>query len=284
MNKNLEAYIDKITCGDSACILKELPAGSVDCVITSPPYDDLRDYKGFSFAFNDIAKELYRVLKQGGVIVWIVGDAVIKGSESLTSFKQAIYFQEIGFNVHDTMIYQKNNFSNPSKNRYHQIFEFMFVFSKGNPKTFNPIIDRKNVYAGYSAFGENTTRKKDGTFSSQPKRVIEEFGMRYNIWKGNTAGQENMCKHLSHPAMFPLWLAKDHILSWTNETDIVLDPFCGGGTTGVACKELNRRFIGIEIEQTYCEMAQERIKTNANLVRLKHIPLKNTTEQDFQIH
>lgn len=246
--------------GDAKDILKNIENNSIDFILTSPPYDNLRDYKGFSFSFKEIAQELFRILKNGGVMVWIVGDSVINGSESLSSFYQAIYFKEIGFKIHDTMIYQKNNFSNPSKTRYHQIFEYMFVVSKGNPKTFNPIIDRKNIYAGYTSLGENTTRKRDGSFTKQKKRVIKEFGMRYNIWKGNTSGQENMCKSIKHPATFPLWLARDHIKSWSNEGDIVLDPFMGSGTTGVACKELNRKFIGCEVEESYLEMAKERIK------------------------
>lgn len=245
--------------GDCKNTLKDIQTKSIDLILTSPPYDNLRDYKGFSFDFESIADELFRVLKNGGVMVWIVGDAVIKGSESLSSFRQALYFQQLGLNIHDTMIYQKNNFSNPSKTRYHQVFEYMFIISKGSPKTFNPLIDRKNVYAGYTTLGENTTRKKDGGFSTQKKRVISEFGMRYNIWKGNTSGQENMCKAIKHPATFPLWLARDHILSWSNENDLVLDPFMGSGTTGVACKQLGRKFIGCEIEKSYVDFAKERI-------------------------
>ncbi len=264
--KSIDNYINQVICGDSAVVLKEFPNECVDCIVTSPPYDNLRDYRGYSFPFEKIAKELFRVLKTGGVMVWIVGDATVNGSETLTSFKQAIYFKEIGFNIHDTMIYQKNNFSNPSRTRYHQIFEYMFILSKGNPKTFNPIKDRKNVYVGCSTLGLNTTRKADGSFNINKKRVISDYGMRYNIWKGNTAGQENMCKHLIHPAQFPLWLARDHILSWTNERDIVLDPFLGGGTTGCACKELNRKYIGIEIDELYCKEAQQRIdEYQANL-------------------
>lgn len=247
--------------GDSKITLKTLESNSIDFILTSPPYDNLRDYKGFSFDFESIADELFRVLKNGGVMVWIVGDSMQKGSESLSSFKQALHFKDIGFNIHDTMIYQKNNFSNPSKTRYHQVFEYMFIISKGSPKTFNPLIDRKNVYAGYTTLGENTTRKKDGDFAKQKKRVITEFGMRYNIWKGNTSGQENMCKAIKHPATFPLWLARDHILSWSNENDLVLDPFMGSGTTGVACKQLGRKFIGCEIESSYLDFAKERINS-----------------------
>ncbi|GMO12592.1 MAG: site-specific DNA-methyltransferase [Treponemataceae bacterium] len=256
-------FTPKILTGNCKDTLKQIENGSVDFVLTSPPYDNLREYGGFDFDFHEIAKELFRVMKNGGVMVWIVGDAVVSGSETLTSFTQALYFKEIGFNIHDTMIYQKNNFSNPSKTRYHQIFEYMFVAAKGKPKTFNPLIDRKNVYAGYSSFGENTTRKVDGTFAKQEKRIIAEYGMRYNIWKGNTSGQENMCKHIDHPATFPLWLAKDHVKSWSNRNDIVLDPFMGSGTTGVACKELERQFIGCEIEQKYITMAKKRMAEHA---------------------
>lgn len=250
----------KLYNGDSAIIMKELDNESIDMIITSPPYDNLRTYNGYSFDFETIAKQSFRVLKDGGVMVWIVGDATIKGSETLTSFKQALYFKEIGFNIHDTMIYQKNNFSNPSKTRYHQVFEYMFVVSKGSPKTFNPIIDRKNVYSGTTSVGVNTTRKKDGSFTVNKKKVISEYGMRYNIWKGNTAGQENMGKHLPHPAMFPLWLVSDHIKSWSNEGDTVLDMFMGSGTTGVACKNLNRNFIGIELDNNYFNISKERIE------------------------
>jgi len=245
--------------GDAKDELKKLENESVDMVLTSPPYDNLRDYEGFEFCFEAVARELFRVVKNGGVVVWVVGDAVVNGSESLTSFRQALFFKEIGFNVHDTMIYQKNNFSNPSKTRYHQIFEYMFVFSKGAPKTFNPLCDRKNVYVGSTALGKNTTRKRDGTFSENKKRVISEFGMRYNIWKGNTSGQENMCKKIAHPATFPLWLARDHVLSWSNEGDVVLDPFCGSGTTGVACAELGRAFVGCDIEPSYIELTRKRL-------------------------
>jgi site-specific DNA-methyltransferase (adenine-specific) len=256
--------VSEFLIGDAKDCLRTIADGSIDFVLTSPPYDDLRNYEGFNFDFQDIAEQLHRILKLGGVIVWVVGDATVNGSETLTSFKQALYFQKIGFNVHDTMIYQKNNFSNPSRNRYHQIFEYMFVLSKGKPKTFNPLKDRKNVYAGFSTLGMNTTRKRDGAFTKQRQRTIEEYGMRYNIWKGNTSGQENMCKHIDHPATFPLWLARDHIMSWTNEGDLVMDPFVGSGTTGVACAELNRDFIGIDIEPKYVKLARERYARTGN--------------------
>jgi site-specific DNA-methyltransferase (adenine-specific) len=247
--------------GDCLEVMKSLPSQSIDLTVTSPPYDNLRTYNGYSFDFEGIAKELYRLTKDGGVVVWVVGDATINGSETGTSFKQALYFKEIGFNLHDTMIYQKNNFANPSSNRYHQIFEFMFVLSKGKPKSFNPINDRKNVCAGESNWGSNKARQKDGSFKERPKKIVSEYGMRYNIWKFMTskgfATKDNFA--YSHPAIFPEKVAHDHIISWSNEGDTVLDCFLGSGTTGKIAKQLNRQFIGIEISPEYLEISKRRI-------------------------
>jgi site-specific DNA-methyltransferase (adenine-specific) len=251
--------------GDCLEIMKLLPSKNIDLTVTSPPYDNLRTYNGYSFDFEGIAKELYRVTKDGGVVVWVVGDATINGSETGTSFKQALYFKEIGFNLHDTMIYQKNNFSNPSSNRYHQIFEFMFVLSKGKPKSFNPIKDRKNVCAGESNWGANKARQKDGSFKERPKKIVSEYGMRYNIWEFMTskgfATKDNFA--YSHPAIFPEKVAYDHIVSWSNEGDTVLDCFLGSGTTGKVAKQLNRQFIGIEISPEYLEIARKRINVSS---------------------
>ena len=234
----------------------------VDLTVTSPPYDNLRTYEG-TLQWNEaIWKQaigrLYAITADGGIVVWIVGDATIKGSETGTSFKQALYFKEVGFRIHDTMIWEKPNFSMPSKNRYHQVSEYMFVFSKGSPKTFNGILDRKNKYG--ACLGQNSVRNKDGSITNLEKPKSREYGMRFNVWKNNTTGQDFMCKELPHPAMFPLGIANDHIISWSNEDDLILDPFMGSGTTGLACKNLNRNFIGIEIVEEYCRIAKERIE------------------------
>lgn len=237
-----------------------MPNDYVDMVLTSPPYDNLRNYNGtleWSFeVFKNIANELARVLKDGGVIVWIVNDATVNGSETGTSFRQALYFKEIGLNIHDTMIWEKDTFSFPYNNLYRACFEYMFVFSKGKPKVANLIADRRNKYVGCTIHG--TTRGADGnTFrkSNDKKSEVGEYGVRFNVWqlpteKNNITG---------HPAVFPLNLAKDHILSWSNKDDIVLDCFSGSGTTAVACHELGRKFICIEKDKSYYEQSKERL-------------------------
>jgi site-specific DNA-methyltransferase (adenine-specific) len=239
--------------------MKELPEGCIDLTVTSPPYDNLRDYKGYSFDFEPIAKELYRITKPGGVVVWIVGDATIKGSETGTSFRQALYFKEIGFNLHDTMIYEKDGAPFPDKTRYYNSFEYMFVLSKGKPKTFNQLCDRKNKYVGKRK--SQTVRQKDGTLIKVPEKVNKEFGARFNIWRINSGkGKTTLDEYaFEHPAMFPEQLAEDHILSWSNEGDVVFDPFLGSGTTAKMAVLNNRHYIGFEISEEYFDICSKRL-------------------------
>jgi len=246
--------------------LKQLQSESIDLTVTSPPYDNLRDYKGYLFNFEVIAKELYRVTKQGGVVVWVVGDATVNGSETLTSFKQALYFKEIGFSI-ETMIYQKDGQgATGSNNLYWQSFEYMFLLIKGNKaKTIRLIKDRKNKLHGSTKEESMGKRNADGT--KKGKRIIErhEYGVRYNIWKYRTGLNATTKERIDHPAMFPEQLVADHINSWTNENEIVLDPFMGSGTTAKVAMKLNRRFIGFEISKEYHELAEKRIKSNIDL-------------------
>ena len=244
--------------GDCLEVMKSLPNKSIDLTVTSPPYDNLRIYNGYSFDFEGIAKELYRVTKDGGVVVWVVGDATINGSETGTSFKQALYFKEIGFNLHDTMIWNKGTFTavGALTSRYAPVFEYMFVLSKGKPKSFNPIKDRKNKHFGRTKNG--TFRQEDGTTKqlSSIGKPIAEFGQRFNIW--DVSAEKSNLNRL-HPAMFPEQLIHNHIISWSNEGDTVLDCFLGSGTTGKVAKLLNRNFIGIEISEEYLQIAKDRI-------------------------
>lgn len=262
--------INKIYNEDCRTTMDKMPDNFVNLVVTSPPYDSLRTYNDESSwnfdIFKEIANRLYRVMSDGGVIVWVVNDETIDGDESGTSFRQALYFKEIGFKLHDTMIYEKLGFSNPSSNRYHQIFEYMFVFVKGKLKTFNPIKDKKNTWVGSTSFGKNTIRQKDGSLAERKERnVVSEYGMRYNIWKIKTSAQENPCVPIEHPATFSEEMANDHIISWSNAKDLVYDPFTGSGTTPYIAKKLGRHFIGSEISEKYFEIADKRIFGNRNL-------------------
>uniref|UniRef100_A0A6H1ZHS2 site-specific DNA-methyltransferase (cytosine-N(4)-specific) n=2 Tax=viral metagenome TaxID=1070528 RepID=A0A6H1ZHS2_9ZZZZ len=262
MSMKKEIELNKIYNEDCLETMKRMPDNFVDMTLTSPPYDNLRDYQGYDFNFEGIAKELFRITKDGGVVVWVVGDATIKGSETGTSFKQALYFKEIGFNLHDTMIYQKSGSSMPSPNRYLACFEYMFVFCKGKLETSNLIMDRANRFR--ERWGKTRkARNKDGSFGKEYKaKIAPEFGRRYNIWKytqGGGYGSDDKIAY-NHPAIFPEKLAEDHILSWSNEGDIILDPMAGSGTTLKMAKKNNRNYIGIEISQEYIKIARQRLR------------------------
>lgn len=244
--------------GDSEILLKSLKDNTIDLVVTSCPYDSLRKYNGIGDTWNHekfcaIAKELYRVMKPGGVVVWVVNDKTEKGSETGTSFKQALYFMEIGFNLNDTMIWKKlNPLPSIKQPRYNQVFEYMFIFSKGTPKTFNPImVPCKCAGQIY----DSTCKNIDGESGRTKKTFnINKEKVKSNIWEIAVAQNKT-----SHPAVYPYQIPYDHIRSWTNEGDIVLDPFMGSGTTGLAALDLKRKFIGIEMCEEYFELSKERI-------------------------
>lgn len=265
--------LNRIIQGDNIALCKTLPADFIDLTVTSPPYDHLREYSksistsddfdGYSFPFEPLARELYRITKPGGVVVWVVGDGTTKeGSETGTSFRQALYFKECGFLLYDTMIYQKSGPPHPDMVRYQQVFEYMFVLSKGRPKTVNLLQDRKNTWGGKFNFGKVTTRMPNGTMkqTSADKVKIREYGYRFNVWvlqPGYGFGGDKIAHE--HPAVFPEAIPDGHIKTWTNEGDLVLDPFMGSGTTGKMAKLNKRNYLGFEMVEEYVRLGEKRI-------------------------
>ena len=249
---------DTIICGDNVQTLATFPDESIDLTVTSPPYDNLRTYNGFIWDFEALARQLYRVTKQGGVVVWVVGDATVNGSETGTSFRQALYFMECGFNV-ETMIYHKSGGGAVGSNDYYwQAFEYMFVFSKGKIKTSNRLKDKKNKYSGNVVTSGKKHRQVGTRVHPSGGTTVSEYGYRENVWSIINGNHGE--KITNHPAPFPEALARDHILSWSNPGDIVLDPFIGSGTTAKMAKESGRHWIGIDISDEYCKLAEKRVK------------------------
>jgi DNA modification methylase len=258
---------------DCLITMSKIPDGTIDLTLTSPPYDDLRTYNkhlsgnktefnGYSFPFESIAKELFRITKNGGVVVWVVGDATNKGSETGTSFRQALFFKECGFNLYDTMIYQKTGTPFPQKTRYNQTFEYMFIFSKGKPNTFNPIM-KKNITAGavrHSRKFRNVDGEMVEGFNGKP---INEYGIENNIWlikNGMNKSTKDMVA-FEHPAIFPEELALKHIITWTKKGDLIYDPFMGSCTTAKASIQLERNWLGSEIDSEYCDICNKRLSS-----------------------
>jgi len=264
MKHYYETEAGKLFCCDNVIYLNTVNDNTFDLTVTSPPYDNLRDYKGYSWNFEELAKELYRTTKQGGVVVWVVGDATINGSETGSSFRQALYFMECGFNLHDTMIYQKQWLHQNCK-RYQQEFEYMFVFTKSTINTFNCLKEKKL----YMDKRKPKQRKDSGKKKYQEK--VSTLKSRGNVWKYDVGGRHVTKDKIAyeHPAIFPEKLAYDHIVSWSNEGDIVFDPFMGSGTTAKMAERSNRRWIGCEISKEYCEIAKERIDNEREQLRLE---------------
>ena len=253
-------FVDRIIHDDCVNVMKLMDEESVDLTLTSPPYDKLRTYKGYTFSFEDIAENLFRVTKSGGVLVWVVADSTVKGSETGTSFTQALHFMKVGFNLHDTMIFQKQNpIPQIYRKRYTNTFEYMFVLSKGYVETHNPIrIDclhagkelKGTTYKNYSAGKQKRVKKA---------KPVMKTKIKGNIWEYVVGKNKEDQEAKGHPAPFPCALARDHINSWSNEGDLVFDPMNGSGTTTRVAKELGRRYLGVDSSEEYCEIARSRL-------------------------
>lgn len=258
----MKKYLNTIIEGNCVEVMKNFDEGIIDLTVTSPPYDNLRSYKGYTFPFEEIVSELYRITADGGIVVWVVNDATIDGSETGTSFKQALKFMEIGFKLHDTMIFQKTNpIPQIYRKRYNGIFEYMFVFVKGKcPKTHNPIMV-DCLHAGLELNG--TTYKNFSKGEQKREKLanpVKNQKIKGNIWEYVVGKRQEDQEAKGHPAPFPCELVRDHIRSWTNQGDVVFDPMSGSGTTARVAVEMGRNYIGIDISHEYCEIARERIK------------------------
>lgn len=262
--------MNRIICGNHLDILAQLPDDSIDLTLTSPPYDDLRDYKGYKFDYKKLAPLLLQKTKEGGVVVWVVNDKTEDGDETGTSFRQALYFKKVGFKLYDTMIFEKKNPVGVTKGRkYTSAFEYMFVFSKDIPKTFNPI--KKEIIHKHLKYKSSTYRQKDGTTKKRKNPIPNPYKLRKNIWTykiGTPSTKDKIA--FKHPAIFPEPLARDHIYSWTNEGDVVLDPMCGSGTTCKMAYVMNRQYIGIDMSEEYCNIARTRIEANEGKQKPQH--------------
>jgi len=261
---------------DCRDVLPLLPA--VDMGLTSPPYGEIRQYVDYSpLDMTDVIGLLVECLMPGGVLMWNEADQVIDGSESGASFRHALYAMQCGLRLHDTMIYCREGVTFPDNNRYHPAFEYMFVFSKGAPRCFNGIQDRRNLRAGEKMHG--TQRERDGSVKhiSQMGKIAAEYGLRLNWWVLKSASQETPGPH-EHPARMPFRMAKDHIITWSNPSETILDPFMGSGTTLVAAKQLGRKAIGIEIEEKYCRIAVERLEATTPPLALEFTPERGSQE------
>ncbi|MBC6425509.1 MAG: site-specific DNA-methyltransferase [Ekhidna sp.] len=243
----------------SDCIelMAKMEKDVIDLTVTSPPYDNLRNYNGYEFNFENVARQLYRITKIGGVVVWVVGDK-INGGRTLTSFRQGLFFQEIGFCMHDVMIYQKKNTPFMRSNAYTNCYEYMFVLSKGKPKTFNPV-KMETVRNGFEMLTHN--KLPDG-INKKVRKELKKEKNKTNIWTyavglGGTTSDKIA---FDHPAVFPEKLAQDHILSWSNEGDLVFDPMVGSGTTCKMALLNNRKYLGIDISEEYIEIAKQRLE------------------------
>lgn len=259
INSNLSLMLNNFYVDECVNFMQNnITDNSIDLILTSPPYDNLRNYNGYTFNFKEIAMELYRIIKKGGIVVWVVGDKIKNGNKSLTSFKQALYFQKIGFNVHDVMIYAKKNTPFMRSNAYTNSYEYMFIFSKGKPKTFNPIKE-PTVRNGMEMLVVN---KGADAKNNKVLKELKKEKTKSNIWyyAVGLGGTTNDKEAFGHPAVYPEQLALDHILSWSNEGDIVFDPMCGSGTTCKMAFLSNRNFIGVDISSEYIEIARNRLK------------------------
>lgn len=261
-----EEHLNQVLHCDCVLGMRALPDACIPLTVTSPPYDKLRMYDGHALPFELfqlVACELYRVTMPRGVIVWVVQDGTDKnGSETGTSFRQREFFKNLGMSAHATMIMKVNACRFPNNRRYCQQFHYAFVLSKGKPRVINVLRDSANQHPGDVV--KHSHRSKDGKLVTclMPHKRLAAYGYRGNVWDykvGN--GQTTKDRFaFNQTALMPELMAEDHILSWSNPGDLVFDPMCGAATTCKMALLNHRKFLGMEIHQTYWEIACKRME------------------------
>ncbi len=259
--RNKQITENKIILSDCRDGMAALSNECIPFTLTSPPYDGLRTYDGLAdWNFMDVAKELYRITMQGGVVVWVVQEQIIDGSESGETSRQRLAFANIGFRLHHTMVMGKLGGIQFSSNRYGRPLEYAFILSKGPPRYFNPLRDRPNKEAGRVKVFLN--RNRDGSFAPVKRTQVHPYGLRGSIWFYPT-GKNNSAKEdyaFEHPALMPEQMAEDDILSWTKVGDLVFNPFAGAGTALKMALLNHRSYLGFEINPKYVEIARRRLR------------------------
>lgn len=261
-----ELPLNQIICGDAFEIVRSWPASSVDMVVTSPPYDGIRDYKGFSLNLSAVGQELHRILKDGGVVAMVIQDQTKNFGKSLTSFRTILdWCDRVGFKLFETVIYRKYGAEGAWWNKRFRVdHEYIPVFLKGErPQYFNKEHLKIPSKHGGKTMTGGGTRLTNGVRIATRAITINPFKCRGTIWEYMTAGDGSRLKH-QHPATFPNQLPYDFIQCFCPPDGIVLDPFVGSGTTTVAAKNLDRSYIGIDIAPAYCEIAKKRMAIECN--------------------
>ena len=259
----MQIQVNKIICEDNITYLKTLPDECIDFVITSPPYDALRDYNGYKLDLHGLGVELLRVLKDGGICVMVIQDSTRDFAKSLTSFRTIVdWCDNIGFRLFECNIYNRQGTEGAWwKKRFRVDHEYMPIFLKGKrPQYF----DKENIkipskHGGKIMTGANI-RTKNGQTGSRKVKINPTKCPGTVMTFGNTCGGESKLKS-KHPAVFPNMLAYDMIECFCPEDGTVLDPFNGSGTTTLAAKCLGRNYIGIDVSEEYNKIARERLET-----------------------
>jgi site-specific DNA-methyltransferase (adenine-specific) len=262
MNHIDPKLINQILCTDCVAGMQQLPDCCIPLTVTSPPYDDLRTYGGHTFDFEAVAGELWRITMNGGIVVWVVGEQVKKGTETGTAARQKLHFMDLGFRC-STMIMVTSRVRFPQRGRYPSVFDYAFVLTKGRPRHFHAICDKKNKYVGEKFRWK--LRERDGRIVKREHchdKYVGVFGSRMNVWFYHVGYMKTTTDKdaYGHPALMPEKMAEDFIISFSRPGDLILDPFSGAGTTSKMAMLNGRRYLGMEICENYASDSRKRLE------------------------